>query len=226
MTILGIAFTIIYIAAILFLRWGGLSDLKTMPLNELGDFLAGVFGPLMLLWLILGYIQQQKELRQNTKALELQADELKKSVEQHKELVAATREQVQADLKSLEIEQLRSLREAHPIFSITSAGWGAVSGEKLRFDIIVLNSGQPASSVKFSSVPSISQIESSAIVHYFASGQIQKISWDSEASGDAPTELRVVINCRDANTRPYTKIFEMTLDQDDKYHLTGTSEAG
>ncbi|RAU18891.1 hypothetical protein DN062_05260 [Nitrincola tibetensis] len=226
MTIFGIIFTATYILAIIFLRWANLSDLQTMPLNELGDFLAGVFGPLMLLWLILGYIQQQKELRQNTKALELQADELRKSVEQHKELVAATREQVQADLKSLEIEEIRSLREAHPVFSVTSAGWGSRTGVNFKFNIMILNSGQPASSVKFSSSPSIRQIESSGIVHYFASGQTQTISWDSEVSGDAPAELRLVINCRDANTRPYTKIFEMVLDSDNKYHLTGTSEAG
>lgn len=93
MTKFGIAFTAIYIATITFLRWTCFPDLKTIPLNELGDFLAGVFGPPMLLGLILGYIQQQKELRQNTKVLELQAEELRMSVEQHTELVAATREQ-------------------------------------------------------------------------------------------------------------------------------------
>ena len=224
MTIFGIIFTLVYVAVILFLRWDGLADLKTMPLNELGDFLAGVFGPLMLLWLILGYIQQQKELRQNTKALELQADELRKSVEQHKELVAATKEQVQVDLKAFEIEQIRSLREAHPIFSITKAGWCMRSGANLRFEITVLNSGQPASSVKFLSDPLIAQISSSDVVHYFASGQTQKVSWDTEMSGDAPTDLRFIINSRDANARPYTKVFEMKLYGDNNYYLVGTSE--
>ena len=103
MSIFVIIITAVYIGVIVLLRWSSFHELSTMPLNEFGDFFAGVFGPLMLLWLILGYIQQQSELRQNTKALELQAEELKKSVEQHKELVKATREQVEADLKSLEI---------------------------------------------------------------------------------------------------------------------------
>jgi Fe2+ transport system protein B len=57
-----------------------------MPLNNLGDFLAGVFGPLAIFWLILGFLQQGKELQQNTEALEMQADELKKSVNQEKNL--------------------------------------------------------------------------------------------------------------------------------------------
>ena len=109
MSIFGIIITAIYIGVILLFRWSSFPQLQTIPLNEFGDFFAGVFGPLMLFWLILGYIQQQKELRQNTAALELQADELKKSVEQHKELVKATREQVQADLKALELEQIRNM---------------------------------------------------------------------------------------------------------------------
>ena len=64
--------------------------------NEWGDFLAGSFGPVAFLWLVLGFIQQGHELKQNGEALRLQADELKNSVEQHKDLVAATREQVAA----------------------------------------------------------------------------------------------------------------------------------
>lgn len=36
---------------------------KPMPLNEVGDFLAGVFAPIAFLYLYLGYIQQGKELK-------------------------------------------------------------------------------------------------------------------------------------------------------------------
>lgn len=50
---------------------------KAMALNELGDFLAGAFSPLAFLFLYLGYKQQGKELRQNTKALNMQAEELR-----------------------------------------------------------------------------------------------------------------------------------------------------
>ena len=59
-----------------------------LSLNELGDFLAGIFAPIAFFWLILGYIQQGKQLDQNTTALEqqeralqLQIDEMKESVQ-------------------------------------------------------------------------------------------------------------------------------------------------
>src|SRR5688500_12379177 len=51
MTFFGIAVTAIYIIIILTLRLSSLSTLTTMPLNEFGDFFAGVFGPLTLFWL-------------------------------------------------------------------------------------------------------------------------------------------------------------------------------
>ncbi|APJ19223.1 MULTISPECIES: hypothetical protein [Acinetobacter] len=64
---------------------------KPMPLNEVGDFLAGVFSPLAFLFLYIGYKQnsesirlQNEELKASTKALELQVKEMQESVEQQK----------------------------------------------------------------------------------------------------------------------------------------------
>lgn len=82
---------------------------KPMPLNEVGDFLAGVFAPIAFLFLYLGYVQQGKELQQNTQALNLQVEELKNSVEQQKELVDATREEI--DLSREEIDHQRKIQQ-------------------------------------------------------------------------------------------------------------------
>ena len=224
MTIFGVIITGIYIAAILILRWTSLADLTTMPLNEFGDFFAGVFGPLMLFWLILGYIQQQNELQQNTKALELQAEELKKSVEQHKELVKATQEQVKTELKALEIEEIRALREAHPNFSITGAGWSSKSGAKISYSIGIINSGRPASSVTFSTVPEIAEINPKSVVHYFNEGQTHELKWNTDKSGEAPMELKLIISCKDANTNSYNKMFDLVLDENNKYHVENVAE--
>ncbi|WGM26204.1 hypothetical protein [Acinetobacter pittii] len=89
---------------------------KPMPLNEIGDFLSGVFAPLAFLFLYLGYKQQGHELQQNTKALNLQAAELKNSVEQQKELVDATREEI--DLTKDEIIHQRNKQhiQSQPFF--------------------------------------------------------------------------------------------------------------
>ena len=56
--------SILYIAAILFLRSNDAWELlRAGTLNELGDFLAGVFTPLAFGWLVYGYLLQSKELR-------------------------------------------------------------------------------------------------------------------------------------------------------------------
>jgi hypothetical protein len=85
----GEAVTLVYVAiliCIVIVRWPEIQELK---LNELGDALAGAFGPLAFVWLVLGYFQQGEELRQNTEALRLQAEELKASVKQQELLVKA-----------------------------------------------------------------------------------------------------------------------------------------
>ncbi|SPL69466.1 hypothetical protein [Acinetobacter stercoris] len=51
-------------------------EVKALKLNEKGDFLAGIFSPLAFLWLVYGYLQQGKELKQNNEALRLQSEEL------------------------------------------------------------------------------------------------------------------------------------------------------
>ena len=78
-------------------------------LNELGDFLAGIFAPIAFFWLILGYKQQGKQLEQNTKALEqqeralqLQIDEMREGVKQQVELVQLQRQQLDEQHKMLE----------------------------------------------------------------------------------------------------------------------------
>ncbi|MDX8161929.1 hypothetical protein [Acinetobacter pittii] len=76
---------------------------KPMPLNEVGDFLAGVFSPLAFLFLYIGYKQnsesirlQNEELKASTRALELQVKEMRESVEQQK---------VMAELQRTELEE-------------------------------------------------------------------------------------------------------------------------
>ncbi|ATR83990.1 hypothetical protein CS390_16320 [Pseudomonas sp. HLS-6] len=82
--------TLLYLAGLTWLLWGRLGNLSTIALNEVGDFLAGAFGPVAFLWLVLGFLQQGKELRISSEALRMQADELKASVFQQTELVKAT----------------------------------------------------------------------------------------------------------------------------------------
>ncbi len=77
-----------------------------LDLNELGDFLAGVVGPLALFWLVLGFFQQGKELQNSVAALRLQTRELKASVKQQSEMAKAAQKQ-----NTLEEEHERDRRE-------------------------------------------------------------------------------------------------------------------
>jgi len=44
--------------------WQGPIRVWNLPPNELGDFLAGAFAPLAFLWIVVGYLMQSAELKQ------------------------------------------------------------------------------------------------------------------------------------------------------------------
>ncbi|WP_223533635.1 hypothetical protein [Pseudomonas sp. GL-RE-20] len=101
---IGGALTLIYLVIVVVVTRGRADTLMTMPLNEVGDFLAGAFGPVAFLWLVFGFLQQGDELRQGTKALELQAFELKNSVEQQSIMAAAATQQIEAQRAALQLQ--------------------------------------------------------------------------------------------------------------------------
>lgn len=78
-------------------------DVKALKLNEKGDFLAGIFSPLAFLWLVYGYLQQGQELKQNTKALTMQAEELRISNESLRQQVVEMSKSVKAQQDMFEL---------------------------------------------------------------------------------------------------------------------------
>lgn len=77
---IGAKLTYYYFAIfLLFFGWK-IPFLIFKPLNEIGDFLAGVFGPIAFGWLIIGYLMQNKELQYNRLSLDSQINELKRSI--------------------------------------------------------------------------------------------------------------------------------------------------
>jgi hypothetical protein len=61
---------------------GGVLPFFSQPADVLGSFLEGAFAPLAFLWLVIGYFLQQRELSQNTRALHLQFQEVRRQAEQ------------------------------------------------------------------------------------------------------------------------------------------------
>lgn len=142
---IGLSIAIVVLCAIYFaLVWPHIMAMKP---NEFGDLLAGILGPLALLWLVLGFFQQGEELRQSVKALELQSEELRNSVEQQASLVEVTREQAQAELAALNEEREARRLASAPRF-IVHAGGGSRSGNQISQNITFHNVGAIASDVK------------------------------------------------------------------------------
>lgn len=77
------SFYLSLIILLLSFRW---DEFVKLPLNELGDFTAGIFGPVAFLWLILGYKQQGEELKISSEALKSQVVELNNSFQLQREV--------------------------------------------------------------------------------------------------------------------------------------------
>lgn len=109
-------YLIVLFGGIPVLWYFGLLTMKPIGLNELGDFLAGAFGPLAIFWLVLGFFQQGNELR-------LQVRELALSVEQQKELVGVTRETLNYERKVKRQTELERKESIQPRFFSESVRW-------------------------------------------------------------------------------------------------------
>lgn len=100
--VIGGLVTGVYLVCVAVLVYWKRASLPGLELNAIGDFLAGVFGPIAFLWLVLGYLQQGRELRLSSEALHLQAKELNASVQQQAASVLAQNTALENHEKSLE----------------------------------------------------------------------------------------------------------------------------
>jgi hypothetical protein len=96
--------------------------------NQWGDVFAGLAAPMAFLWLVLGFLQQGDELRLSSRALELQAEELKNSVEQQKQLVAAAQKQVETTKQQM-AEALAASTKATETLVSTERPYVTVGGD-------------------------------------------------------------------------------------------------
>lgn len=148
--------------------------------NELGDFLAGTFGPLAFFWLICGYLQQGVELKQNTEALRLQVEELRNSVEHQRELADVAREQLKSDAEELAHRRERARRDALPVFDAVIA-WnfdGIMNATFVRMTIT--NTGNFVRDVSIH-VPMVMENFEPAIVRHWEIGAEHLFAWDVPA---------------------------------------------
>lgn len=186
-SILIFALSLIYVIS----EW---PEIRALEPNEFGDLLAGILGPLALLWLVLGFFQQGEELRQSVRALELQSEELRNSVEQQAALVEVTREQAQAELAALNEERDARRAASAPRFTVHASGGGR-SGNLISQKLNFHNVGAIASDVRV-----IVEGDVDIVIDRFWSvwggGEREAMQFDYQIN-DRPSELTINIVCKD-----------------------------
>lgn len=144
----GMLLTVTWLGAAALLLYWKRAELAAMSPNAWGDFFAGCFSPIALLWLVLGYLQQGEELKLNTRALHVQADELKQSVAQQRALVDLTRLQLDSEIEARQFERAVQARSAKPQFSVRTGKGTARENQRFGYVLWIKNLGAPVTGVQ------------------------------------------------------------------------------
>lgn len=162
LTIIGFFLSGVYLLIVFFLVRDDLRDLSELPVNELGDFLTGAFGPVAVFWLIIGYFQQGNELKLSVKALELQAEELRRSVEQQTSIAELSREQLAHEFERHRQELNFRAASDRGVFVVTYEGSYGRSDGKTEHHFAVVNLGQSVASFSFNFGNGLQLVQSEA----------------------------------------------------------------
>lgn len=131
--------------AILF-NW---SEFRNLRPNEWGDFIAGGLGPIAIFWLVLGFFQQGKEPSHSVDALNLQAEELRNSVEQQSKIANLTAQQLEVEREKFEEERQMRLMSERGRFLVMDAGCYVNLDNEVEQYVEVTNLGNSVASFGF-----------------------------------------------------------------------------
>lgn len=146
--VIGLVLSFVYVVVVSLYIGNSRYNLLELEPNALGDFIAGILGPVGILWLILGFWQQGDELRSSVRALELQSEELRNSVEQQKALVEITRKQAEAEISALHEEREARQRAGSPKLVLSCNGGTAISPARYSASMELRNIGADCSDVQ------------------------------------------------------------------------------
>lgn len=184
---------LLVVAYLTLIRW---EQFLTTPLNELGDFFAGVAAPLAFLWIVFGYLQHGNEIQD-------QALVTSRLVEASEIQALATRNLAALTSYSQSRDDLEKAQTVQPLLEARLGSWGA-EGQSLH--LTLRNYGMTAHRLKCSCEQASSvalsgaTLESSKWVHLHIEFEVQP-EWP----------IRLTIRCRD--TLNFVHMFEFTVVQ-------------
>ena len=134
LTVIGLTITGFYVGIVLLVVFLGRTEAVSLPLNAWGDFIAGTTAPLVLIWIVIGYLQQGEELRLNTEALRAQQEQLRQQVAETAILAAnserqaiAAEQMATAAHGEAEAQRMRDLAESQPILKPAGGSQGGAN---------------------------------------------------------------------------------------------------
>lgn len=192
--------TIAWLSAVIWYSFARSSGLASLEPNEIGDFLAGVFAPLAFFWLVLGFFQQGIELRNSGRALWLQGEELRNSVEQQRDLVQVTREQLTFEGNRLAQEIGERRRRSQPNIVIDLGG-STQSGREISQNFWMINHGRPCTGV----VVNFNGRRPEVKIDLLATGARKEFRIDSQF--DVSESVSVGVNYIDEAMQPGSAVF-------------------
>lgn len=200
--LVGLAITGFWISLVLIYVISNWPSFWTLQPNGMADFFAGAFAPLAFLWLVLGFFQQGEELRNSGKALWLQGKELQASVEQQRELVNVTREQLQFESRMLEEQRRELVRSAQPILRLRAGhSYSASAGYRVHA-FRISNTGKPCTEVTVAAANKVIMT-----THLIETGKSEEFNLELPVGGCET--IHVVISFLDAQMNEGSISFEV-----------------
>jgi hypothetical protein len=190
-----------------------------MKPNEFGDFLAGIFGPLVLLWVVMGFLQQGAELKYSREALLLQAKELKASVEAQKDMGAAAWASVHAEQEAQKRLQQDAERSIRPILVLqaTNLVYGRRSSLNKSHYIEIHNSGKACFGIALSVDDGNLKLSKNHITK-LETGETETISLNSRKAYQY-SDTNIIAYYRDIEGSTYVRRYELISLLGERLHI-------
>ena len=143
LAVFGVIATFGYFIFVFYVVFSDWSDFRKLKPNEWGDFLSGGLGPIAIFWLILSFFQQSRELQHSVEALQLQAEELRLSVEQQRKMAGIAANQFDLD-RAVREDQIALLTSQVLPYFVIEPGGGKSNSNQYNQDLAVKNIGANA----------------------------------------------------------------------------------